>query len=34
MGRLTPSVNDTTLALDEEGEVLGYRQIDMGNPGF
>ncbi len=33
MGRLTAFVSNTTMALVEDGEVLGTRQLDMGNSG-
>jgi len=31
---LTAFVSDTTMALVEDGEVLGSRQLDMGNSGL
>ena len=34
MGRLTAFVSETTMALVENGEVLGSRQLDMGNSGL
>ena len=33
MNRLTAFVSNTTMALVEDGEVLGSRQLDMGNSG-
>ena len=33
MGRLTAFVSQTTMALVEDGEVLGSRQLDMGHSG-
>jgi hypothetical protein len=30
---LTALVNDTTMTLVEDGELLGSRQLDIGNPG-
>ena len=33
MGRLTASVSDTTMALVEDGALLGSRELDMGNSG-
>ena len=33
MGRLTAFVINTTMALVEDGDVLGSRQLDMGNSG-
>ena len=34
MGTLTAFVSDTTMALVEEGRLLGTRQLDMGNSGL
>ena len=34
IGWLTAFVSDTTMALVEDGKVLGSRQLDMGNPGL
>ena len=34
IGWLTAFVSDTTMALVEDGEVLGSRQLDMGNSGL
>ena len=31
MGRLTAFVSNTTMALVEDGALLGSRQLDMGN---
>ena len=33
VARLTAFVGDTTMALVEDGEVIGSSQLDMGNPG-
>ena len=34
IGWLTASVTDTTMALVEDGALLGPRQLDMGNSGL
>ena len=34
LGRLTAFVSDTTMALVEDGALLGSRQLDMGNSGL
>ena len=34
IGWLTASVSDTTMALVEDGALLGSRQLDMGNSGL
>ena len=34
IGWLTASVSDTTMALVEDGALLGSRQLDMGNSGY
>ena len=34
IGWLTGFLTDTIIALVEEGEVLGSRQLDMGNAGL
>ena len=34
IGWLTASVSDTTMALVEDGALLGPRQLDMGNSGL
>ena len=33
-GSLTAFVNDTDMALVEDGALPGYRQLDMGNVGY
>ena len=33
MGRLTPFLSNTTVALAEDGASLGSRQLDLGIPG-
>ena len=33
IGWLTASVSDTTMALAEDGEVLGSKELDMGDSG-
>ena len=34
MGTLTAFMSDTTMALVEDGRLLGTRQLDMGNSGL